>query len=757
MPAGGLTLFAVWEANQYTLTFNLAGGAWTAELPVQGAFNSYAVIPNITPTRTNHIFTGWLIGETVYQTGETTAVRIPVNGLTFTAQWQPAFNIEFVTGLQGITLEGTINEVGASVTVPNLNSERWYLVLAGWQIGGAGEVFAAGESISHLVHQMTVGGTLTLHAVWYEYFRVYFMTGEYMDLFEYYYYDFRVGEEFTLWNFEGDYYHTLIGWRVNGEGATHSVLTDFMWEDAEAGDTLNLGAVWRLYFRIAFVTDRTTWTFESILREVGEDFTIILPAAPSTEPNSLFFLGWDWAGLEYPYEGGEIVDFDWDEDAMAVGQTFNIVALWEDVSPLVPPLVVTRNDIEISWNNLGTLVESYTVRYDFISHVNDTYSQNNIESIVAGTSYTTSRINGFVTNVRVTANMAGGIPLVRQEYLQSELSQTPGRYVNDTFLVSAATPQAAFTQLAANNAVGANRNEIMSFLADTALANVSRHSAVNVRSRGYSSAGTIVTMNMDVGSDTIINFNETGGVVDSYRIVFASVVTISGSLPFSQRPAWDRAVRRDRVFFDSDTGMVHSQLAAQSNSNRNPQALTAWQNAQTQTVQLTPYGFFGYIINPAFMAEGASRDMGGHGNLTLGTVQRQRIEFNAEDDTLEFSFALNGASAGEIVRWEHRRSGGITSVTYHDGYTIALSFRICAITLDMVSFRSRSWYNADAGIPVLGIATTRVDTTATFEFYNAPENDIPVTLPWRGVHANPMPTWAQLGVRNPVGRPGVLA
>jgi|GEM_PF-2895763 len=432
----------------------------------------------------------------------------------------------------------------------------------------------------------------------------------------------------------------------------------------------------------------------------------------------------------------------------------------------------------ISWQDIS-FADNYTVSYTYIPYGVDVIHADRTQTVTAN-SHTFVSHRGFITNVSVRANMpntvfAGEMP---RATLTTALSQTPTERKNETFLLTTAntTLAEAFTYLVEENALGANHNSIMAFLAETALSQVSNHAGVYVRARGLSTASG--ALRLDVGSDTVVNFNEDGTVYNSYRIVFASAtqshLTVGGGI------AWDQAVRRDRVFYNGTTIRRHLHEGNDNNAPVTFNSLQAWQNAQTEEVQLNPGGFIAYVINPAFMSAAGSANMGGAHDLNLGTVNRQEIAINTETNQFTFTFALSGNDGGgRISRWEHRRSGGLTRATYADGYSIALDFTVCSLTLDMVSFRSRSLYGTIApGLGgIAGYTDTRVDTTATFHFSSdtaithiitaspTTHNTRPnITAThnlafWTGegttgANATPaMPTWEQLGIRNPINRP----
>jgi len=75
MPVGGAACVAQWTVNQYTVTFDSAGGSSVA--PITQNYGS-AIIPPAEPVKTGYSFTGWL---------PAVPAVMPANGLTCVAQW----------------------------------------------------------------------------------------------------------------------------------------------------------------------------------------------------------------------------------------------------------------------------------------------------------------------------------------------------------------------------------------------------------------------------------------------------------------------------------------------------------------------------------------------------------------------------------------------------------------------------------------------------------------------------------------------
>ena len=75
MPAGDMTITARWQVNQYTITFDTAGGS---EVPSITQDYGTAITPPAAPTRTGYTFAGW---------DKTIPSTMPAGDMTITARW----------------------------------------------------------------------------------------------------------------------------------------------------------------------------------------------------------------------------------------------------------------------------------------------------------------------------------------------------------------------------------------------------------------------------------------------------------------------------------------------------------------------------------------------------------------------------------------------------------------------------------------------------------------------------------------------
>ncbi len=115
----GVSLWAKWEANTYTLTLNTNGGAETYE-DLSVTYDAPYTLP--TPTRVGYVFSGWYSGETRYTSGTWTYT----SNVRLTARWTAKTDvvytvIHYLENLEddGYVLDKTeylTGTAGASVT-----------------------------------------------------------------------------------------------------------------------------------------------------------------------------------------------------------------------------------------------------------------------------------------------------------------------------------------------------------------------------------------------------------------------------------------------------------------------------------------------------------------------------------------------------------------------------------------------------------------------------------------------------------------
>ena len=156
MPAENITLYAKWEVNQYTISFDVDNGN-----PVSSITKDFNTVINLpTPTKTGHTFLGWATsqgGEVVYR--EEASYTFGASNVTLYAKWEVnEYSLSFIES-DGSTLSSIKLDYGSSYTLHELEKEGH--TFAGWATSQGGSVvYRKGEAY-------TIGANnASLYAVW---------------------------------------------------------------------------------------------------------------------------------------------------------------------------------------------------------------------------------------------------------------------------------------------------------------------------------------------------------------------------------------------------------------------------------------------------------------------------------------------------------------------------------------------------------------------------------------------------------------
>ncbi|WP_027390333.1 InlB B-repeat-containing protein [Chrysiogenes arsenatis] len=119
MPAGGATLTAQWTVNEYTITFDSAGGSAVASITQN--FGTDVTAP-AAPTRTGYTFAGW---------SPAVPTTMAVGGAALTAQWNiNQYSVSFVDHDSAVLKSDSV-EHGSGATAP-ANPTRVGYTFTGW-------------------------------------------------------------------------------------------------------------------------------------------------------------------------------------------------------------------------------------------------------------------------------------------------------------------------------------------------------------------------------------------------------------------------------------------------------------------------------------------------------------------------------------------------------------------------------------------------------------------------------------------------
>ena len=119
MPAKIMTITAQWKINQYTITFDTAGGSKIA--PITQDYGTSITAP-ANPTREGYTFMGW---------DKETPATMPADNVTITAQWEiNRYTITFDTN-GGNEIDSITQDYGTPITAPADPTREGYTFI-GW-------------------------------------------------------------------------------------------------------------------------------------------------------------------------------------------------------------------------------------------------------------------------------------------------------------------------------------------------------------------------------------------------------------------------------------------------------------------------------------------------------------------------------------------------------------------------------------------------------------------------------------------------
>ena len=151
---GNVKFFAVWNVNQYTLTFDAAGGIDVA--PITQDYGTAVTAPSA-PTRTGYTFAGW---------SPILPATMPVDGASFTAQWNAnGYTVAFdANGGEG-EMDGASWTYDVVTNFASCGFVRTGHTFAGWATNEIGDaLFTDGDVVSNLT--AVANGNVKFFAVW---------------------------------------------------------------------------------------------------------------------------------------------------------------------------------------------------------------------------------------------------------------------------------------------------------------------------------------------------------------------------------------------------------------------------------------------------------------------------------------------------------------------------------------------------------------------------------------------------------------
>ena len=208
---GTINLYAVWQINQYTISFNSNGGSAVSAIKANYGTN---IDEPTTPAKTGYIFVGWFKDIDLTQAWDFAADTVPVNGTTLYAKWDVVkYTITFESN-GGSAVAAIDADYGTTITKPT-DPKRDGYTFAGWF-----KDIKLTQAWDFAVDTVPVNGT-TLYAKW--------TADEYTINFDS---DgagainsitYTIGETFDLPTPGDKIGHTFIGWYNGDQEFTYEV------------------------------------------------------------------------------------------------------------------------------------------------------------------------------------------------------------------------------------------------------------------------------------------------------------------------------------------------------------------------------------------------------------------------------------------------------------------------------------------------------------------------------------------------------
>ena len=161
---GSNSLTAEWEANEYTVTYNLNYGTGNESVGIVTYGSTYGTLP--TPTRTGYTFDGWytaasggtkITSSTKYTTASDQTIYAHWTANTYTVSYN-------ANGGSGSTASSSHTYDASKALTSNGFTKNGY-TFAGWATSASGSVvYSNGQSVKNLT--ATKGATVTLYAKW---------------------------------------------------------------------------------------------------------------------------------------------------------------------------------------------------------------------------------------------------------------------------------------------------------------------------------------------------------------------------------------------------------------------------------------------------------------------------------------------------------------------------------------------------------------------------------------------------------------
>lgn len=163
------TLYAVWKARTYTVTFNANGGSVDPDSKSVTYNSTYGTLP--TPTRTGYTFAGWYTSSS-NGTQITSSSRVSItSNQTLYAHWTiNSYTVTFNANGGSVSPSSSRANYNSNVTLPtpsraNYRFDGWYTSISGGnRVGGGGNSYKVTGNTTLYAHWTADSYTITFNA-----------------------------------------------------------------------------------------------------------------------------------------------------------------------------------------------------------------------------------------------------------------------------------------------------------------------------------------------------------------------------------------------------------------------------------------------------------------------------------------------------------------------------------------------------------------------------------------------------------------
>lgn len=347
-PGATVTLYAVWSANEYTISYY--GTSTTNYEHIEKVlFDKTVEIRQASGTRKGYAFVGWATSPTsdvvVYRKGDSVKNLVSAdNGnISLYAVWQPIkYQIVFYSNVGETNVPVAIRniEYNQKVTIPNQEPKKKGHTFLGWSLSisdmltSMDELPTSGIKAGQIVEKLTEenGAQIFMYPVWRaDKFTIKFNANGGSGSIS----NKRVvyGESFTISEYSNitRANHTFLGWNISasantGEYSVYKLLSSDVNELYElaggANKEITLYAIWAANYTISYNANGGKTTPSSQNATVNSSITL----ASEIRKDGYEFLGWKLGSKIYS-AGEKVTNL-----TTSAGSTVTLVAEWKPIT-----------------------------------------------------------------------------------------------------------------------------------------------------------------------------------------------------------------------------------------------------------------------------------------------------------------------------------------------------------------------------------------------------------------------------------------